>query len=94
MNTLFNTNLENLEPEVKLSALTYHLQEGPVRLERTIVNTVGFGHRRDKQQRCVCACVCACVCGDDDDGGEHQFFLAETLKGSYFTTGRFRIPPL
>uniref|UniRef100_A0A8C5BGA6 Septin n=1 Tax=Gadus morhua TaxID=8049 RepID=A0A8C5BGA6_GADMO len=55
MNTLFNTNFESaesshFEPKVKLSAKTYDLQEGNVRLKLTIVNTVGFGDQMNKQQ--------------------------------------------
>ena len=58
MNTLFNTNFESaesshFEPKVKLSAKTYDLQEGNVRLKLTIVNTVGFGDQMNKQQRWV-----------------------------------------
>lgn len=58
MDTLFNTNFENFEsshfePQVKLHAQTYDLQESNVRLRLTVVNTVGFGDQMNKQERCV-----------------------------------------
>ncbi|XP_041759171.2 septin-10 [Coregonus clupeaformis] len=54
MDTLFNTNFENcesshFEPQVKLRAQTYDLQESNVRLRLTVVNTVGFGDQMNKQ---------------------------------------------
>lgn len=54
--TLFNTNLENcesshFEPQVKLRAQTYDLQESNVKLTLTVVNTVGFGDQMNKQDR-------------------------------------------
>lgn len=57
MDTLFNTNFENFEsshfePQVKLRAQTYDLQESNVRLRLTVVNTVGFGDQMNKQERC------------------------------------------
>uniref|UniRef100_A0A6Q2XRU0 Septin n=1 Tax=Esox lucius TaxID=8010 RepID=A0A6Q2XRU0_ESOLU len=53
MDTLFNTNFENcesshFEPQVKLRAQTYDLQESNVRLRLTVVNTVGFGDQMNK----------------------------------------------
>lgn len=56
MDTLFNTNFENFEsshfePQVKLRAQTYDLQESNVRLRLTVVNTVGFGDQMNKQER-------------------------------------------
>lgn len=56
MDTLFNTNFENFEsshfePEVKLRAQTYDLNESNVRLRLTVVNTVGFGDQMNKQER-------------------------------------------
>lgn len=56
MDTLFNTNFENFEsshfePQVKLRAQTYDLQETNVRLRLTVVNTVGFGDQMNKQER-------------------------------------------
>ncbi|KAJ7991399.1 hypothetical protein DPEC_G00283420 [Dallia pectoralis] len=53
MDTLFNTNFENcesshFEPQVKLRAQTYDLQETNVRLRLTVVNTVGFGDQMNK----------------------------------------------
>uniref|UniRef100_A0A673B9K7 Septin n=1 Tax=Sphaeramia orbicularis TaxID=375764 RepID=A0A673B9K7_9TELE len=55
MDTLFNTNFENFEsshfePQVKLRAQTYDLQESNVRLRLTVVNTVGFGDQMNKQE--------------------------------------------
>lgn len=63
MDTLFNTNFENFEsshfePEVKLRAQTYDLQESNVRLRLTVVNTVGFGDQMNKQERWEEACAC------------------------------------
>uniref|UniRef100_A0A674EJK2 Septin n=1 Tax=Salmo trutta TaxID=8032 RepID=A0A674EJK2_SALTR len=54
MDTLFNTNFENcesshFEPQVKLRAQTYDLQESNVKLRLTVVNTVGFGDQMNKQ---------------------------------------------
>ncbi|XP_014033194.1 septin-10 [Salmo salar] len=54
MDTLFNTNFENcesshFEPQVKLRAQTYDLQESNVKLTLTVVNTVGFGDQMNKQ---------------------------------------------
>uniref|UniRef100_A0A8C6GSI4 Septin n=2 Tax=Mus spicilegus TaxID=10103 RepID=A0A8C6GSI4_MUSSI len=54
INTLFNTNFEELEsshfcPCVRLRAQTYELQESNVRLKLTIVNTVGFGDQINKE---------------------------------------------
>ncbi|KAJ0070204.1 hypothetical protein NL108_002526 [Boleophthalmus pectinirostris] len=54
MDTLFNTNFENFEsshfePQVKLRAQTYDLQESNV-LRLTVVNTVGFGDQMNKQE--------------------------------------------
>lgn len=62
MDTLFNTNFENFEsshfePQVKLRAQTYDLQESNVRLRLTVVNTVGFGDQMNKQERWVEECV-------------------------------------
>ena len=56
MDTLFNTNFENFEsshfePQVKLRAQTYDLQESNVRLRLTVVNTVGFGDQMNKQAK-------------------------------------------
>lgn len=56
MDTLFNTNFENFEsshfePQVKLRAQTYDLQESNVRLRLTVVNTVGFGDQMNKEDR-------------------------------------------
>nr|XP_042121610.1 septin-10 isoform X6 [Peromyscus maniculatus bairdii] len=55
INTLFNTNFEELEsshfcPCVRLRAETYELQESNVRLKLTIVNTVGFGDQINKEE--------------------------------------------
>uniref|UniRef100_A0A8B9H2Q4 Septin n=1 Tax=Astyanax mexicanus TaxID=7994 RepID=A0A8B9H2Q4_ASTMX len=55
MDTLFNTNFENFEsshfePQVKLRAQTYDLQESNVRLKLTVVNTVGFGDQMNKKE--------------------------------------------
>ncbi|KAJ3591840.1 hypothetical protein NHX12_006971 [Muraenolepis orangiensis] len=55
MDTLFNTNFENseashFEPQVKVHAQTYDLQESNVRLRLTVVNTVGFGDQMNKQE--------------------------------------------
>lgn len=62
MDTLFNTNFENFEsshfePQVKLRAQTYDLQESNVRLRLTVVNTVGFGDQMNKQERWEEACA-------------------------------------
>lgn len=61
MDTLFNTNFENFEsshfePQVKLRAQTYDLQESNVRLRLTVVNTVGFGDQMNKEDRWEEAC--------------------------------------
>lgn len=61
MDTLFNTNFENFEsshfePQVKLRAQTYDLQESNVRLRLTVVNTVGFGDQMNKEDRWEGAC--------------------------------------
>lgn len=66
INTLFNTNFEELEsshfcPCVRLRAETYELQESNVRLKLTIVNTVGFGDQINKEDRYV-AFVCPLSC--------------------------------
>lgn len=58
INTLFNTNFEELEsshfcPCVRLRAQTYQLQESNVHLKLTIVNTVGFGDQINKEERYV-----------------------------------------
>lgn len=63
MDTLFNTNFENFEsshfePQVKLRAQTYDLQESNVRLRLTVVNTVGFGDQMNKQERWEEKCLC------------------------------------
>lgn len=63
MDTLFNTNFENFEsshfePQVKLRAQTYDLQESNVRLRLTVVNTVGFGDQMNKQERWEKQSVC------------------------------------
>ncbi|XP_037394984.1 septin 10 [Pygocentrus nattereri] len=55
MDTLFNTNFENsesshFEPQLKLRAQTYDLQESSVRLKLTVVSTVGFGDQMNKQE--------------------------------------------
>lgn len=66
MDTLFNTNFENFEsshfePQVKLRAQTYDLQESNVRLRLTVVNTVGFGDQMNKQERWEVESVFKCV---------------------------------
>lgn len=71
MDTLFNTNFENFvsshfEPQVKLRAQTYDLQESNVRLRLTVVNTVGFGDQMNKQQRWE-ESVCASVTDSETD---------------------------
>ncbi|KAA8588278.1 hypothetical protein FQN60_001472 [Etheostoma spectabile] len=40
----------HFEPQVKLHAQTYDLQESNVRLRLTVVNTVGFGDQMNKQE--------------------------------------------
>lgn len=75
MDTLFNTNFENFEsshfePQVKLRAQTYDLQESNVRLRLTVVNTVGFGDQMNKQERW--GGVCECV---DDSEQDWRVFL-------------------
>lgn len=70
MDTLFNTNFENFEsshfePQVKLRAQTYDLQESNVRLRLTVVNTVGFGDQMNKQERWEEESVCDWLCLKD-----------------------------
>uniref|UniRef100_A0A8C6Y875 Septin 10 n=1 Tax=Naja naja TaxID=35670 RepID=A0A8C6Y875_NAJNA len=53
IDTLFNTSFDDhvsthFQPNVRLKAQTYELQESNVRLKLTIVNTVGFGDQINK----------------------------------------------
>ncbi|XP_042316273.1 septin-10 isoform X2 [Sceloporus undulatus] len=53
MNSLFNTSFDehmstHFQPNVRLKAETYELQESNVRLKLTVVNTVGFGDQINK----------------------------------------------
>ncbi|XP_062831496.1 septin-10 isoform X3 [Anolis carolinensis] len=53
MDSLFNTNFDDcmsthFQPNVRLKAETYELQESNVRLKLTVVNTVGFGDQINK----------------------------------------------
>ncbi|XP_074847077.1 septin-10 isoform X2 [Carettochelys insculpta] len=54
IDTLFNTSFDDrvsthFQPNVRLRAQTYDLQESNVRLKLTIVNTVGFGDQINKE---------------------------------------------
>ncbi|XP_067419731.1 septin-10 isoform X3 [Emydura macquarii macquarii] len=54
IDTLFNTSFDDrvsthFQPNVRLRAQTYELQESNVRLKLTIVNTVGFGDQINKE---------------------------------------------
>ncbi|XP_070607192.1 septin-10 isoform X1 [Erythrolamprus reginae] len=54
IDTLFNTSFDDhvsthFQPNVRLKAQTYELQESNVRLKLTIVNTVGFGDQINKE---------------------------------------------
>ncbi|XP_074820432.1 septin-10 isoform X4 [Natator depressus] len=54
IDTLFNTTFDDrvsthFQPNVRLRAQTYELQESNVRLKLTIVNTVGFGDQINKE---------------------------------------------
>ncbi|XP_015671967.2 septin-10 [Protobothrops mucrosquamatus] len=56
IDTLFNTSFDDhvsthFQPNVRLKAQTYELQESNVRLKLTIVNTVGFGDQINKDDR-------------------------------------------
>lgn len=58
IDTLFNTSFDDhvsthFQPNVRLKAQTYELQESNVRLKLTIVNTVGFGDQINKDDRSV-----------------------------------------
>lgn len=77
MDTLFNTNFENFEsshfePQVKLRAQTYDLQESNVRLRLTVVNTVGFGDQMNKQERWEEESVCECVIDSEEEWQAQQ----------------------
>jgi len=54
VDSLFNTNFEaspssHKEPEVKLKASTYELEESSVKLKLTICDTVGYGDQVNKE---------------------------------------------
>ena len=85
MDTLFNTNFENFEsshfePQVKLRAQTYDLQESNVRLRLTVVNTVGFGDQMNKQERWVRLDEC----GGHGSRAPVSFFTPRRLLNSRF----------
>lgn len=56
IDSLFNTRFDDrmsthFQPNVRLKAQTYELQESNARMKLTIVNTVGFGDQINKDDR-------------------------------------------
>lgn len=66
IDSLFNTSFgertsTHFQPNVRLKAQTYDLQESNVRLKLTIISTVGFGDQINKDDRLVSPCSDSCI---------------------------------